>query len=235
MILDLFAQTLDVYVYRAGVANVFIAPDLIQKLFSGKNVVGRSCQKIEKLQLLWRHIDIFSHIHNGIIGFIDCQIGIFDTFHSRLCRNGSSWLVAAQHCLDARDKLLGVEGLFHVIIRTKLQTEHLVKNFAFGGQHDDGNRGTAAHFTADLIAVDAGKHQIQQNQVRREGIHSAEGGFPVLHDHRIKAFLGQVQRNEFGDIGIVINNQNFLFIYHNAPRYLFLQRRQMIAVLRIIF
>ena len=57
-----------------------------------------------------------------------------------------------------------------------------------------GTEETAAHFTADLIAVDAGKHQIKQNQVRREGIHSAEGGFPVLHDHRIKAFLGQVQR-----------------------------------------
>ena len=46
MILDLFAQTLDVYVYRAGVANVFIAPDLIQKLFSGKKTwLGEAARK----------------------------------------------------------------------------------------------------------------------------------------------------------------------------------------------
>lgn len=45
VILDLFAQTLDVYVYRAGVANVFIAPDLIQKLFSGKTWLGEAARK----------------------------------------------------------------------------------------------------------------------------------------------------------------------------------------------
>ena len=38
---DLYSSNVsDVYVYRAGVANVFIAPDLIQKLFSGKNMIG---------------------------------------------------------------------------------------------------------------------------------------------------------------------------------------------------
>ena len=78
--------------------------------------------------------EIFDKVLGLELGFIDCQIGIFDTLHSRLCRNGSSWLVAAQHRFDSCDKLLGVEGLFHVIIRTKLHAEHLVKNFAVPDQ-----------------------------------------------------------------------------------------------------
>ena len=56
MILDLFTETFDMYVYGAGVADIFIAPDVIQKLFPGKYLVGRGCQEIEKLQFLWRHV-----------------------------------------------------------------------------------------------------------------------------------------------------------------------------------
>ena len=32
MIFDLFAQTLDMYVYGSGITDIFIAPDMIEKL-----------------------------------------------------------------------------------------------------------------------------------------------------------------------------------------------------------
>ena len=47
MFFDLFAQTFDMDVYGAGVADVFISPDLIQKLFSRKDLVGGRCKEIE--------------------------------------------------------------------------------------------------------------------------------------------------------------------------------------------
>ena len=39
MIFDLFTQSLDMYVYGTGIADVFISPDMIQKLFSGKYLI----------------------------------------------------------------------------------------------------------------------------------------------------------------------------------------------------
>ena len=46
MILDLFAQPLDVHVHGPGVAQVLVAPDVIQELFSGKHLVGGGREEV---------------------------------------------------------------------------------------------------------------------------------------------------------------------------------------------
>lgn len=40
MILDFLAQALNMYVNCACIADIFIAPDMVEKLFPGKNLVG---------------------------------------------------------------------------------------------------------------------------------------------------------------------------------------------------
>ena len=39
VILDLFPQPCDMNIYRAGIPDIFIAPDMIQKLLSGKYLI----------------------------------------------------------------------------------------------------------------------------------------------------------------------------------------------------
>src|SRR5699024_3212620 len=79
-VLDLFAETLDMYVYRAGIANVLIAPDVVEKLLPGKYLVGGGGQEIEEFQLLGRHLHGMSLVKNGIVGQVDHQVGIFHKF-----------------------------------------------------------------------------------------------------------------------------------------------------------
>ena len=52
MISDLLPETLDVDVHGTGVADILVAPDVVEKLLSGKHLIGRGSQKIQKLQLL---------------------------------------------------------------------------------------------------------------------------------------------------------------------------------------
>ena len=40
MVLDLLPETFDVHIDRAGITDVFIAPDVIQELFAGEYLVG---------------------------------------------------------------------------------------------------------------------------------------------------------------------------------------------------
>ena len=40
MIFDFFAQTFNVNVYSSGIANIFVAPDVVQKLLSGEYLIG---------------------------------------------------------------------------------------------------------------------------------------------------------------------------------------------------
>ena len=46
MILDLFPETLDVYVYGSGISYVLVAPDVIQKLLSCKYLIGRGGKEL---------------------------------------------------------------------------------------------------------------------------------------------------------------------------------------------
>ena len=152
-------------IYGAGVANVLVSPNLIQQLFSGKYVIGRGSQKIQELQFLWRHIHIFTHVHHGIIGEVDGKVGIFHTLIIRIFGSCIHRLVAAQYRLGASYKLLGVEGLFNIIISAQLQSQYLVENFTLGGEHDNGNGIFCPYLTAYLITIHSRKHNIQQYQI----------------------------------------------------------------------
>ena len=52
MVMNFLADSLDMNIDRACIADVFIAPDLIQKLLARENTVWLGGQEIQKLQLL---------------------------------------------------------------------------------------------------------------------------------------------------------------------------------------
>jgi len=79
MIVDFLTQTLNMYVNGTGITNVFISPDLVKKLFTGKYMVRGRGKEIQKLQLLRRHFNRASHIEDRVVGLINNQIRIFHT------------------------------------------------------------------------------------------------------------------------------------------------------------
>ena len=76
VILDFFPQTLDMYVHGAGVADVLVAPDVIQKLLAGKYLVGRCRQEIEQFQLLGGHFHGVAAVDHGVVGQVYDQIRV---------------------------------------------------------------------------------------------------------------------------------------------------------------
>ena len=52
---------------------------------------------------------------------------------------------------------------------------------------------------------------IQQDQVRLIGLHSAEGGNSVPDDLCLKAFFCQIKADQFGDVAVIIDDLNFIF------------------------
>ena len=105
-----------------------------------------------------------SLVGHGIIGLVDDQIRIFHIFgigiHGRFVR-----LEPAQYSFDPGHELFGVKWLDHIVIGTKFQTEHLVKNLAFCREHDDRHIGGMTDFPTYLIPINARQHQIQKDQV----------------------------------------------------------------------
>ena len=68
---------------------------------------------------------------------------------------------------NAREKLTNREGLAHVVVGAGVQRADLVRVLAARADHDDGHDGPRADGADDLDAVDVGKPQVKQDDVRR--------------------------------------------------------------------
>ena len=96
-------------VYSTGITDVFITPDVIQKLFTG-NTWLVMLQGIEKFQFLWRHINLTTHICDCIVCQINGQIRVSNTFFTGRRR----WLFNLETAQDSTytgNQFLGIKGL----------------------------------------------------------------------------------------------------------------------------
>ena len=139
------------YVNGTCVAQIFIAPDVVQKLFSGEHLIWRGSKEIQKFQLLWRHVDDLSVIHDRVVGQIDDQIRIFHTFDLWFCLSGSRPDKVSQHCFDSL-LIQQIEWLDDIVVSAKFQTKYFVKYFTFGRKHNDRYVGLCPISCADLIS-----------------------------------------------------------------------------------
>ncbi len=75
----IFPEALDMHIHRLpGIANVFVAPYMIQQLLPGEDLnFGRGSQEIQKLQLLGGHIHRVTLVEDRIIGLVDNEIRVF--------------------------------------------------------------------------------------------------------------------------------------------------------------
>ena len=169
-------------------------------------------QTVEQLQLLggsFHHLALDPQL---VAVHIQPQVVELNDALGALGGSGGS-LAAAQHRLDAGHHLFCVKGLYHVIVRAKLQAQHLVKGLALGGKHHYRGVARLADAAADLKAVHAGHHHVQQHHVRLDRVELFQPFFAIVGHGDLIALLGQVQPQQLADVGVVIHHKD-LFVCH---------------------
>lgn len=68
--------------------------------------------------------------------------------------------VAAQNRLDSGNHFFGIKRFDDIVIGAQFQSQHFVKDFSFGGKHDNRGAVVFAYFTTHIVAVNARKHNI---------------------------------------------------------------------------
>ena len=128
MIFDLFSKTFDVDIHSPGVADVFVSPDLIEKLFSCKHLIRRSCKEIQKLQLLWRHIHVLSIYNDRVVRQVDRNARIFDAFPfgNIVCLRFGR-LIPAQNGFYPGNEFLRIKRFDNIVVRTNSRPSTLSK------------------------------------------------------------------------------------------------------------
>jgi hypothetical protein len=72
----------------------------------------------------------------------------------------------AEERSDASHELLGLEGLRHVVVGTRLEPHHLVDGVGLRGEHEDRNRAPGTDLAAELESVHPRKHHVEDDEIR---------------------------------------------------------------------
>ena len=109
---------------------------------------------------------------------------------------------------DAGHELGGLERLGHVVVGAGLEAADDVGGVRLGGQHHDRNVGLGADLAADFDAVHAGKHQVQQHEVRLRGAEDVQGLSAVSAEDRLEAVIAQHNTDHLGQRLVIVHYQN---------------------------
>ena len=115
---------------------------------------------------------------------------------------------AAQNGLDSCQQLFHFEGLGEIVVRTLLETLHLVVRLALGREHDDGGLAVLPDGAQDAPAVHHGQHDVEQHQIGPDLPEQVDALPAVGGDAGAVAFFFKIHLHKLGDIRIVFDDQD---------------------------
>ena len=119
---------------------------------------------------------------------------------------------AAQQGVDARQELADAEGLGEVVVSAQLEAHDLVEFGVPCREEEDGDVGAAADAAADLVAVDAGEHDVQDHEVVLGGLGHGDGLVAAVRDVDLVALLQEVEADDVCDAFLIVNHENALLV-----------------------
>ena len=188
----------------AGVAEIIKPPDFVQQLIAGKNAIRRGSKMIEKFHFLRGSINLFA-VNDQFVGV---QVNHQLVKGKLVLRRLLCLLRTAHDRMDSSQKLVYIERLRNIIIGAHFQTVYFVRRFPFCGEHDNGNFGGLPNFSADLPAIQNGKHDVQQNDIRIKGRKHTDAFSTVFGDLHLKSVFSKIEAKQFCNIAVVLYNKS---------------------------
>ena len=192
----------------ARVAVVVVPPHRLQQPLAVEHDVGTAQEGVEQLELaLAQPHRLAGHAHLAARGVehdvADGDGGLVPGFGG-----GAVPVAAAQRGLDARDHLARVERLRDVVVRAHLQPDDLVDVLGARGEHQHGHARLAADGGADLEPVEAGHHQVEQDEVGIDLAEAVERLAAVGCGDDLVAFVAEVEAQQAHDVGFVVGYED---------------------------
>ena len=119
-------------------------------------------------------------------------------------------LAATKQRLDACHNFKRIERLGHIVVRTLNQALNLIQIVGFGRKHQYRNLTVLSDFSDDCKAIHLRHHDVKNHQADvRIRIEFRNGLFSVIGAFHFVAFVFDINTEQFNNILIIINNQNF--------------------------
>ena len=125
---------------------------------------------------------------------------------------------ASKNSPDASSQLVGVERLGDVIVGTEIEPLGLVGRRALRGEQDHGDRSPLAELAHHLDPVQVGHDDVEEHDVGPDFLGLPEGLLAAGRGDHPKPLVGQRDRNELGDPGLVIRDEHERLVLHRLRR-----------------
>ena len=184
----------------------FAAPDAVEEGLLAEDDARILGKEQEELEFLIGQGHFFPLDEDAVAALIDFQIAVVQDVAMDFA--GRELFIPGQVAFDAGYELIGTEGLDDVVIGAQAEAADLVDVFLPGRYHEDRDVLGFADSPANLEAIAAGQHDVQQDEV----IGVFQGFlFPYLaidRDVGTEAIGFQVVPFQFGNALVVFNNQD---------------------------
>jgi hypothetical protein len=136
---------------------------------------------------------------------VDAQLAALDELLALAARCGDA---ARRRSARCGSKLADRERLRDVVVGAELEAEHLVELLAARGQHDDRDVALTAKSLADLEPVEAGKHDVEHDEVDVVLLELPERLFAVARlDDRVAVPLERIRQKRLDRL-LVVDEQD---------------------------
>ena len=191
--------------HRARIDEISRSPNHFQELVAAEDVAGTAGEGEQKVELASREPLLLAGNEHRPRRGVDGE----PVEGQRLPgRHGISLVRPPQNGAHATHQLLGAEGLDHVVVGSQLETSDAVDLGLPGRQHDHGRVGRGAQSSQDLIAVDARKHQVEDDQVGQRPSTLVERLLAVGGRPHGEPRSFEVERNDLRDARFVFNDKD---------------------------
>ena len=139
-------------------------------------------------------------------GQVDRQVPVGDGAGSGVRQAGAAG--AAQHRADPQRQLTRAERLGDVVVGAGLEADETIGLVPQRGQHDHRDRPPGAEPAAHLETVDAGQHEVEDDEVRGLLGHPAQRLLPVTHAFDVVPVADEVPSDDVGHGRIVVDDHD---------------------------
>ncbi len=200
----------DVSVDDEGVVIV----DVIQELVAGKDFAAVGQKAAEDAEFREGDRDVLLPFAKKVAVDLEGEFSKTDDAGGFL-----RLFAAAQDGFDPREEDFGGKGFGDVVVCAQFQAQDHVELFSFGGEDDDRDPteiGIALDLSADVEAVLAGEHDVEDDQVGFLSFNGSVAVDPVDLDVHFVSRCLSLKLDQCGDVFFVFDKENAFFVAHRS-------------------
>uniref|UniRef100_E6QK61 Uncharacterized protein n=1 Tax=mine drainage metagenome TaxID=410659 RepID=E6QK61_9ZZZZ len=221
-VVEFSAQTADVHVEAAVEGIELSVEDDLGEGFAGEDLSGGEHKRAEEFELDVCEVESYTAAERGASAGIefdvsdgempDAGVGRGSVFAGN-STGGSG--AAAKDGADAGEQFARVEWLGKIVVGTDFKANNAVDVFAAGGEQEDADLRACAQASQHLEAIEAGKHDIQQDDSEVAAECAVKAEFSVMLGGDGEAMTRKIVLDHGSKLGVVVDEE---YGFQGEPR-----------------